>query len=127
MRGSRGPSTRNAWPLSRRSIRDCETGDAMKPTIGMKLASMLVCAVALGSGAAAQVVVQPAPAQPQQQRPDEILVRTYNVSDLLRLTADYPMDSNIGAPSELGNGVNRAWHSGVVTGGGGGGQSLFGG
>jgi hypothetical protein len=98
----------------------------MTSTIRQMLVVILVCAASFAPAARAQVVVQQAPAQPQQQRPDEILVRTYNVSDLLRLTADYPMDSKIATPNELGAAVSREWMRGVAgAGAGGGGQSLF--
>jgi hypothetical protein len=71
-----------------------------------------------------QVVVQPnAAPPPQRQQDNEILVRTYNVSDLLRLTSDYPRDSHIVPPSEIGARPSSLGGGGAESGG----QSLFGG
>jgi hypothetical protein len=69
------------------------------------LTALLVCMLFTSVGLAQQPSTQP-------------VIRTYNVSDLLRQTNDYPFDSKVEPPSVLG---------GRVAGGegGGGGQSLF--
>jgi hypothetical protein len=96
----------------------------MRQLLGLALAIVLTHALLATSPLCAQVVVQqPAQGQQAQRQNNEILVRTYNVSDLLRLTSDYPRDSHILPPSEIGSGPPIGSGGGA----GAGGQSLFGG
>jgi hypothetical protein len=59
--------------------------------------------------------------QQQQQQAREIIIRTYNVADLLWLANDYPLDSSVRPPTAL----RSREGGGVGGGGGGGGQAMF--
>ncbi len=92
--------------------------------------TVLVLAFVIGSTAASaqlagqeqqQQQQQPQPQQQDQPAPGDekpqTVIRTYNIADLMRSAADYPLDSQIVPPTGFGHGSGA---------GGGGGGNLFG-